>query len=168
MKTLTPRILAVTLIGLLLSVGAQSAKAQFEVGPRVGYDLEVEELHIGAEARFDIGGLDLPIKAKPSIDYYFVDNLTLLTFDANAIYEFDLEGGTIEPYAGAGLGISYWSFDDDAFGGIDVDASDTNVGLNLLGGAVFGGGSLRPFAEARFNTDDLFTLTGGLLFAVGN
>lgn len=165
MRTATTRIIAATLFTLMLAGSMQLAHAQIELGPRIGYDLEVEELHIGAEARFDLPGVDLPIKIKPSVDYYLVDNFTLMTFDANGIYEIDLEGGTIHPYVGAGLGILYWSFDTE-FAGFG-DASTTNVGLNLLGGAAFGSGSLRPFAEARFNTDDLFTLTGGVLFQLG-
>ena len=167
MQTATTRILGATLVIFFICGGLQSAQAQFELGPRLGFDLEVEELHIGVEARFDLPSVDLPIKIKPSIDYFFVENFTLMSFDANGIYEFDLEGGTITPYAGAGLGITYWSFDTE-FEGFGIDASETNVGLNLLGGAVFGSGGMRPFAEVRFNTDDLLTLTGGVLFGMGN
>ena len=166
MQTSTPRLLGAILFIAILAGTTHSAQAQFAVGPRLGYDLEAEALHIGAEARFALEALDLPVKIKPSIDYFFVDNFTLVTIDANGIYEIALDGETLSPYVGAGLGISYWSFDSE-FEGFGIDGSDTNVGLNLLGGAVFGAGPLRPFAEARFNTDDLFTLTGGLLFQMG-
>lgn len=166
MTTSTPRLLSAILFIAFLAASTHSAHAQFDVGPRLGYDLEAEALHIGAEARFALDALDFPVKIKPSIDYFFVDGFTLITFDANGIYEIALDEGSLIPYVGAGLGISYWSFDSE-FEGIGIDGSDTNVGLNLLGGAVFGAGSLRPFAEARFNTDDLFTLTGGLLFQMG-
>lgn len=55
------------------------------------------------------------------------------------------------PYVGGGLNFARWSMDIPAelkpF--IEGSASDTELGLNLIGGAEFGVGRFKPFAELR-------------------
>ena len=49
-----------TLFALLLSAGLyQEATAQFAIGPHAGFNLDAEELYIGANFRFDIAGLEV-------------------------------------------------------------------------------------------------------------
>ena len=45
-------------------------------------------------------------------------------------------------------------------------ASDTDLGLNLLGGTLFGRGKVNPFVELRVELagGEQFVLTGGVLF----
>ena len=50
----------------------------------------------------------------------------------------------------------------------NVDASDTNLGLNVIGGAYFGSGSMRPFAQLYLTLGDGSTVgaSAGLLFVL--
>src|SRR5690606_5443477 len=110
-------------------------------------------------------------------DYFFLEDVDIISeeysqslfkFTANAIYEFGIDNQAFTPYAGGGLAITRYSaeYDAGAFG--SVDASDTNVGLNVMGGAYFGSGSMRPFAQLYLTLGDGSTVgaTAGLLFAL--
>lgn len=83
------------------------------------------------------------------------------------------------PYAGLGLGVTHVSFDPDAPLNL-LEDEETDYGLNVIGGAAFGAGPVRPFAQARItlgdhmaflNEDDEggagYALMGGLLFRLG-
>ena len=141
---------------LVAATTAGTASAQltnFSLGPRVGYDFDWEALTIGVDARAGMG--TLPVDFNVTLDYFFLEKYEVLNDDfsrslfkltANAIYEFGIDNQAFTPYAGGGLAISRYSLDyDTGFG--NVDASDTNVGLNVIGGAYFGSGSMRPFAQ---------------------
>ena len=81
----------------------------------------------------------------------------------NLAYFFKVEASSsLAPYAGGGLNIAHKSkeFDDGR------SASDTDLGLNLLGGTLFGRGKVNPFVELRVELagGEQFVLTGGVLF----
>lgn len=157
---------------LFLFVGLNEAQAQtvIEVGPRAGFDIggDVEELFIGAEGR--IGLESLPVLINPAFDYYFAEeDVTIFQFSANALYKFGVDNQAFTPYAGAGIGFTRVSVDtefDEVFG---FDSSSTETGINLIGGAEFETGSLKPFVQAQITLGDidLFTIGGGLLFPIG-
>ncbi len=75
---------------------------------------------------------------------------------------FKVEASSLAPYAGGGLNIAHKSkeFDDGR------SASDTDLGLNLLGGTQFGRGKVNPFVELRVELagGEQFVLPGGVLF----
>ena len=51
-----------------------------------------------------------------------------------------------------------------------TDNTTTELGLNVLGGAVFQFQSLRPFVQAELNLGssiELYGITGGVLFSLG-
>ena len=87
-----------------------------------------------------------------------------LNFDV--LYPLDINFGG-EPYVGAGLGIFRSSVD---LGGLG-DFSDTDVGINLKAGALFGqeGGSLQPFGEVGITLGGASTVfaRGGVFFSIG-
>ncbi|MGI9174222.1 MAG: hypothetical protein ACR2GR_02730 [Rhodothermales bacterium] len=144
-----------------------SASAQNAIGPHLGYNLDNEELFIGATAHINIPAL--PVIINPAFDYYLgTDNFTLLQFDANALLTFGVANVLFSPYAGGGLALSYASYNDDALEdlGLNVDNSSTDVGLNLLAGTFFNLAALRPFAEARVTIGDGTTVAvkGGVMF----
>lgn len=160
------------LFALALLVAPQQAAAQtsVEVGPRIGLDFgDIEEFFIGAEGRIISDAL--PVIVSPAFDYYFdgVENFSIFTFDLNALYEFGVDNQAFTPYAGGGLGFIRSSVDAvdvpgfGSFGG----GSSTEVGLNLVGGARFETGSLKPFVQAKITVSDatLFGVMGGLLFS---
>ncbi len=149
------------------------AKAQvpspvtFELGPRVGYDIggDVEEAFLGVDAR--LGVMALPIDFQATFDYYFMEeNVTFWQLGLNALLGFG-PGIIFTPYVGAGLGIARISVD---LGVDDLSDSDTDTGVNLIGGARFGVGPIRPFVQAQVTVlgdVDLVTIAGGLLFKFG-
>ena len=95
-----------------------TASAQSAAGARLGYDTEFNALILGGEVRFPVNRIeDFPLVGNPSFEYYLIDqfpavNETLAEINANAYYEFELEDREdIVPYAGAGLGLRYYSVD---------------------------------------------------------
>ena len=142
----------------VISLTARDAAAQASIGANVGYNLDAEEFFAGGQARFGLGAF--PVIINPSIETYFIDNLTWLQIDLNALYPFGVNNTAFTPYAGAGIGINYFKPEN-------LDSS-TDAGLNLIAGAVFGFNRLRPFAEARinFDGDTNVGIRGGVLFGL--
>lgn len=152
------RFLRVALFGILLLFGVQSASAQSSIGANVGYNFQYDEFFAGGQARFSPA--TLPVVINPSLETYFQDNVTWLRFDLNALYMFGVDNTTFTPYAGGGLGLDYFN--------PEMGDSDTNPMLNLVFGANFGMGQLRPFAEARIGIADETeaAIRGGLLVGI--
>lgn len=157
---------------LLLDVGTAHAQTSFVIGPKVGYEIDIfEALAVGADLR--IGTPSLPVMINPSFDYYFLDDngfgdRSAYQITVNALYNFGFNNQVFTPYAGAGVAITRSSVETERG---DVEVSDaTDVGANLVGGAVFGFGGLRPFVQAQLTVGgdvQPVTLAGGLLFAFG-
>ena len=143
---------------LLLSAGAGDARAQgFRWGPELSL-ADDADFGIGARMEFDFTGSPLTLIANG--DVFFPGNdVTWIELNANLVYNFDVASApTVTPYAGGGLNIRYR--DGGNWG------SDTDPGLNLLGGVRFDAGSISPFVEAKFEIEggDQFVVTGGILF----
>lgn len=173
-------VLAASLIlglGLLIPTSAE-AQTSFKIGPRLGIPVgDVSDaggdLFLGADARIETEAL--PVVINPSIDFYFMDDFptgsgsvsqSLFTIDINALYEFGVDNEAFTPYAGGGIGITRYSLDADLR---NSNTSDTDIGLNIVGGARFLLGSVEPFAQlnAAFGGDwDRLGITGGLLFSL--
>lgn len=173
--------------GFLLLSGLKQAhaQAQIELGPRAGLDVgDVEDFFIGADVRIGLG--ELPVLINPGFNYYFreddefVEELTddeigvdrgLFTVDVNLLYEFGVDNQVFTPYAGGGLMIARFSADPESELPADADLFDeTEVGFNVVGGAAFESGNLKPFVQAKFTLGmdvDLFSVGGGLLFSLG-
>ncbi|NBB73908.1 MAG: hypothetical protein GVY35_09530 [Bacteroidetes bacterium] len=147
------------LVGLSASVPA-AAQSPLAVGPRVGFDVaNVEELLVGAEARLPFRSQ--PVALQSALDVYLPARGSFVTLSVNALYRFPVAHPRIRPYAGAGLGFSFY---DDATG---QNPSDT--GLNLVGGLRFPSSSaLTPFVQTQvtLGTVDLIALSGGFLLDV--
>ncbi len=135
-------------VGGQLSYGDDS---DFGLGPRVVFD----DPSLG-EFRI-VGTFDLFFPDSPSgtdVDYWEING--------NGIYDFQLRNSpnTI-PYVGAGLNIAHASVGSGV-----LNASDTQLGINLLGGFEFVVGSVRPFVELRVELEggEQFVISGGVLF----
>jgi len=165
----------------LLAPGAASAQTSVELGPRLGIPVgDISDaggnLFLGADARIETDAL--PVVLNPSLDFYFMDDLNLggtsvsqsvVTLDLNALYEFGVDNEAFTPYAGGGLGFTFYSTDDATVNGTTVgtSTSDTDVALNIVGGARFPLGNVEPFAQlnAALGGDwDRLGVTGGVLF----
>lgn len=189
MKSLIYRILLpLFAFGLMW---ATPAAGQIRLGPRVGYNLDAftdsgaEEgaFTLGGEVRFPLRGI--PIILNPGADYYFngLDDTNVWQFDANVLYPISHENMVFTPYVGAGLAMTRVSFDPDTglLGRLIGEDNETDFGLNLLGGATFGFGTLRPFAQAQITLGDHlafmnrngdggpgYALIGGVLVTIGS
>jgi hypothetical protein len=157
------RVIAAAALALAITLPVQ-ANAQLALTTHGGYDIDVKELIIGAGVEFSIAGL--PLTFAPGFDYYpGLAGASFFIMDFDAHYPFAAKGLT--PYIGGGMYVSRVSVDIPAFGSI----SDTNVGLNLKGGASFGTSSkVRPFTEARLRMGNSSTLIlkAGLSIKLGS
>jgi len=167
---------------LVLSVGllvpeAADAQTTVKLGPRLGIPVgDVEDiggnLFLGVDARVQTDAL--PVVLNPSIDFYLVDEVegtsvdrSVFMIDLNALYEFGVDNEVFTPYAGGGIAITRFSVDDE--GVFPGDPDETDVGLNVVGGARFPLGGVEPFAQlnAVVGGDvDRLGITGGLLISL--
>ncbi|HEX7070942.1 MAG TPA: hypothetical protein VF190_09060 [Rhodothermales bacterium] len=170
------KLFAVLFLSALFVAPASAQLTNVGIGPRAGYDFDWESLFLGVDARASVPSL--PVSFNVSGDYFFLEDFegfgsdasqSLIKVSLNAIYEIGIDNQVFTPYVGAGLAISRYSLDVESdFGGIDVGGSETDLGLNILGGAMFGSGSLRPFAQLYLTLGDGSTvgIAGGVLFAL--
>ncbi|MEJ2311378.1 MAG: hypothetical protein P8Y10_02445 [Gemmatimonadales bacterium] len=164
---------AVLIFLVATSVGAQGLNAQqrqtrrLNLGPQLSY---------GSSSKLGLGGrLHANLRSPDGLviigafDWFFPDegpgdSRTYWELNGNVAYRFKIEGTTaVAPYAGGGLNIAYSSRRSE--GGGD-GSSDTDLGVNLLGGTLFGSGPVLPFFELRVELagGEQFVLTGGVLF----
>ncbi|HWO89642.1 MAG TPA: hypothetical protein VNL98_10890 [Gemmatimonadales bacterium] len=146
---------------------AQGAARPFNIGGQVSFGGD-SDLGIGVRYENQLNSLmpSMPtLRAVGSFDFFFPgQGVDWLEFNIGAVYGFSgMSGGAITPYAGGGLNIARVSVDLGTLG----SSSNTEVGLNLIGGARFRAmGSMTPYAEVRLELGggEQFVITGGLLF----
>ncbi|MGH2670859.1 MAG: hypothetical protein ACRDH5_17395, partial [bacterium] len=90
-------------------------------------------------------------------------DVTYWEINGNVAYRIRTTSRSLAPYVGGGLSIAHRAADVGT-----ASASDTDVGLNLLGGTTFGAAAtkVKPFAEARFTigAGEQLVITGGVRF----
>jgi opacity protein-like surface antigen len=160
--------LAAAVLFSTMAIPASAAERPVRFGVQGSW---ANDADFGIGARVDVGLADkrAGLGAVGSFDYFFPsdDELELLDVDvtyweANANLTYTLSGD-LAPYVGAGLNIAHAS----AGLGIEdftvADESETDVGLNLLGGVRL---SDRIFAEARIELGggEMFIVTAGFMF----
>lgn len=160
-------LVAVLLAGTAMPNPAR-AQVDVSVGPRLGVpvgDLSDDagaDVFLGGEAR--ITAPALPVTVKPSLDIYFGDDdVSIFTIDLNAVYTIGIDNQVFTPYAGGGIGITSVDIDRGPGGRGD----ETELGLNLTGGARFLIEPVQPFVElnATIGGDfDRLGITGGVLY----
>ena len=146
-----------------------TSQAQWRLGTHAGYDVDVKELLIGVNAQFTISGAAIagvPLQFSPGFDFYpgVGDGVSYWIADVDAHYPIQAQG--FNPFVGGGLYMSRASVNAGTFGSF----SDTNIGLNLIGGAEFGTHDvIRPYAEGKFRVGSgaTFILKGGVSFILG-
>ena len=160
-------------VGILFSLGVMAAPAEAQVafGVHANYASDFD-LGVGARAQSSLGNF---VDAESSLaaltgvlsfDYYFPDcggaDCSYLELNGNVQYPLEM-GENFAPYVGGGLNVARASVDLGEFG--DGDASNTEIGLNALGGASFDLGGFDVFAEAKIELGggEQFVLTFGTL-----
>jgi hypothetical protein len=127
------------------------ARGQVFLGPTVAWHDDLD-FGVGATVGFDLPSISPGVAFMGDVFIFFPDNADYFEFNANMTYDFPLEGSSVLPFALAGLNLGRISYDSGDFDpGFDVDSgSNTEVGLNLGGGASFDVGRFRPKVGGRF------------------
>jgi len=152
------------LVLALLAMSMLSAKnlqAQFHFGPLVAWGDDAD-FGLGGRVTFGIhlsvDSTPAPLELQGEFVYFFPDGpVNYWEINTNAAYLFPGVKGPVGPYAGAGLDIANAS---------GAGASNTDVGLNLLGGVKFRMSRITPFAEVRVELGggEQFVIAGGVYF----
>ncbi len=134
-------------VAALLSLAATPvALADTSAGLRGGFSSGPDQFLIGGQINFSPVGENLYIV--PSGEAGFGNNAFTLSFNGDLQYRFDVKRGSeVRPYAGGGLSLYYVN--------LDGGGSDTNMGVDVLGGIFFGRTSGNPmFIEAKAGLTD--------------
>jgi hypothetical protein len=84
----------------------------------------------------------------PGAEVGFGDHVSTIAFNGDVQYRFAVHDSKVHPYAGGGLALVL--FNPDGPGG-----SDSNLGVDVLGGIFFGEMNGRPmFVDAKFGLTD--------------
>jgi hypothetical protein len=145
------RLVLFCALGALLPL---SALAQGPVvtsyGVRTGFSTNPDQLVLGGQ--MSIGEVAPNLTFDPNLELGFGDNVTLIAFNLDMHYHFDLQGSTWRPYVGAGAGINWFQFDLPA---PFADDSETKVaGSLILGVGVPTQSGNRFFSELKVGLGD--------------
>lgn len=152
--------IACLVLGLMLVANSNAAAQDFSVGGGLAYGTEVEAIGIQGGATY---AFTEEIRGAADVIIFFPDNYDWWELNVNGHYLFYAEEG-ISVYALAGLNYATLSIDLGQFG----SASDSELGLNLGGGAEFGVDFANVYVEVKYvlgNADQL-GLSGGLRFPI--
>lgn len=157
----------VTAVALVV-VGAANAQAQ-----RFGaHAIWADDAGIGLGARMEMDMSGKLSKQPPLSRAFFIGQFDFFLdpfegadgtyFEINPGIAVPLNATTLKPYVGAGLNIAHMSVDAGPAG----DVSDTELGINLLGGLKLNLSGLDAFTEARIalGGGEQFSISFGILF----
>jgi opacity protein-like surface antigen len=134
-------------------------------GPRIGLTVDPDQVHFGMH--LDFGNFAERVRFQPNFELGLGDHVTVAALNFEGAYRFRSNWAAWTPYAGGGLGLNFVSWDDEYARG---DNSDTELGLNILGGVERGlSNGDRFFAEIKFGLGDSpdFKFTVGWTFYHG-
>jgi len=167
MRTLLLLLLLSFVFGVADARGQTGGTRRIRLGPQLSYGSS-SELGLGGRLHAHLRSPDR-LSIIGTFDWFFPDeppgeDRTYWELNGNVAYNFRIEGTTaVSPYAGGGLNVAYSSRRPEVGGD---GASDTDLGVNLLGGTLFGSGPVFPYFELRVELagGEQFVLTGGVLF----
>lgn len=164
------RTLGLWIVVLAFVVGAPSLSAQgVKVGAQASF-ADDADFGIGPRLQIELPRVASGLWIASSFDYFFpdqgfgtsVDDVDYWEFNANLLYDIALANVTnLVPYIGAGLNVARVSTTVGS-----ESASNTDLGLNIVGGASFPLASVTPFVEVRIEVEggEQFVVAGGILF----
>ena len=121
------RLLCATAMVAALAAIATPAAAQAGPGVRAGVSVDPDQFYFGGH--FETDPLIEQLYFRPNVEVGVGDDVTTVAFDIEALYKFPLQRRGSSFYAGGGPAVIIHDRDD---------RSDTEGGLNLLGGLEFG------------------------------
>ena len=154
---------------LILAPGA--AQAQIGLGAQLNWGDDVD-LGVGVRGTYTLP-TTFPLEVIGSFDYFFPSvgvsgiDVNYWEINANVVYLFSISSAVVAPYAGTGLNFAHASVSSTEF--LDTSVSDSEMGLNILGGAKFNLGQVMPFGELRVELGggEEFIFTAGAMVTVG-
>lgn len=140
-KNISMIFLGVFFLGIPHALHAQTIVP----GVRLGAYTDAGDIFVGGELLVPV--ID-QVYFNPNIEYVFIENGSYVTFNGDFHYDFYLEDSPVFLWAGAGLGILYWSPEGRG-------NSHTDAGFNLLFGAGLPTDTrLTPYAQAKIIISD--------------
>lgn len=154
----------ITACALALAFTPSAMSAQIDVGAQGNWG---EDVDFGVGGRVVVG---LPVQAVSlqaigEFNYYFPDGFDYWEANGNLVYAITVPNSPATPYVGGGINIAHVEVEV-----LGQSASDTEVGLNLLGGVRFEAApKITPYAEAKYEVQggEQFFVTAGVAFNVG-
>lgn len=143
------RLLLLCALGaLLLPLAAHaSGTVGTRYGVRGGFSSSPDQLVLGGQ--MSVGEVAPNLSFDPNIEMGFGDNTTLIGFNLDMHYHFDLNNTAWRPYVGGGAGINYIQYDVPP--GVGGDNSVTKVaGAFIFGAGVPTHSGNQFFAELKF------------------
>jgi hypothetical protein len=98
-------------------------------GPELGFSSGPDQIVVGGHLQ--VREVAPQLDFVPGVDLGFGDSQTLVSINGDFRYRIDVKSQWV-PYAGAGLAVHFFSFDNPGPG---VDNSDTKAGGHIIAGA---------------------------------
>ena len=185
MKHLVVSVVAVVAVCSLAASSFAAAQIGFNaIGPKLGFILPEDPIEstFGFGLESDLGTITPVIRLGAFLEYWSKGNdvgsykwsWSDLAFGASGKYYFG-QKGSLEPYAGAGLGLhrakSEWEHPAWAgyYGATTYSVTNTEFGFHVMAGAEFEvGPKMKAFAELRYSlsTPDYLGIWGGVLYSL--
>jgi hypothetical protein len=158
-------LLVPALLTIVLSVPA-AAQANMRLGGFLGFQFDNEEdwLIFGAEGRFRTNTMQFDVQ--PRFHYRSFDGGSESQLDGNILFNFRSLVAQVQPYMGLGAALNRISIDEEVPG---ADLDETNVGVNLVSGLIFGTNpTWRPYTQFEYTIINDFgnraNIAVGILF----
>jgi hypothetical protein len=125
----------------------------FEPGIRLGSYTDNSDFFVGVDAKFNVLGLN----ADPSVEYVFVDNGTLMTFNLDGLVDV-IHLPVVSGWLGGGVGLMYFDTDQSDSSTDPIANVIVGVGVNVL---------FNPYVMAKWifaDNNDGFVICAGVHF----
>ncbi len=150
------RLVALTLAALLVPAAAHAAGSFSTWGPHLGFSTDPSQVVFGGQ--LEMGNVAPQIDFVPGVDVGFGDSITLVSLNGDFRYRIVVPGATWQPYAGAGVAVHFYSWDQNVIGS---NGNGTKAGGSLLFGA-----DVPTKAGSRFFVEGKIALGDGPTFKV--
>jgi hypothetical protein len=146
MRGFRARSLLVALAAVSSLTWISIANADVSGGLRGGFSSSPDQFLVGGQ--LELSPVAEHLYIIPSAEVGFGDDLTTLAFNGDLQYRFAVHNSKVRPYAGGGLSVYYVNVNN---GG----GSDTNLGVDILGGIYFNESSGNPmFVDVKAGLTD--------------
>ncbi len=148
------RLVVLCALGALLPLAAHAqGPVVSSFGLRAGFSTSPDQLLLGGQ--MSVGEVAPNLTFDPNIDLGFGDNATIIAFNLDMHYHFDITGSTWRPYLGAGAGINLIQLDLPP--GVADDSFTRVSGSFILGAGVPTQSGNRFFSELKVGLGDSST-----------